>query len=257
VRAHAWLRIGSGGTVERLVDDPPIGWRVTPGAVYLVGTAGGPTGDDQVRLDVEVAPGARLAVRSSAATIVYAGTGTSQRIDAAVGAGGAIDWAPEPVVVTAGAHHTQVTRITADPSASIDWTELLVLGRHQEPPGRADLRLDCTLAGGRPLLRHRLQFGPGATGWDGPAVLGGHRTVALRLVAGPALAPPPRRQGEGWAWLDLEGSGWLLTAVAADLPTLLGALAAAGSPPTGDGMDGDGAGDPTSDATASQPAPLC
>lgn len=255
MRAHAQLRVGPGGTLERLVDDPPVGWRPTPGAVYLVGTAGGPTGDDQIRIDVEVAAGAQLAVRSSAATVVYAGTGTAQHITVSIEPEARIDWAPEPVVVTSGARHTQVTRIDAAATATVDWTELLVLGRHGEEPGYADLRLDARM-GGLPVLRHRLQVGPGAPGWDGPAVLGRGRAAAFRLVAGAGLAPPPTRQGQGWAWMELAGPGWLLTAVAADLPDLRLALAAAGCPAGDGGMDSNGAGDPSSEPAEGAPAPL-
>jgi urease accessory protein len=208
-----------------MVDAPPVGWRPTAEAVYLVGTAGGPTGDDSVHLDIEVEATGCLKVRSTAATVVYHGTGTSHGVDARVGPGASLDWAPQPVIVTAGAHHTQSSRVDIDPTATLDWSELVVLGRTGEGPGRADLRLDCVLAGGRPLLRHQLIIGPGASGWDGPAVVGADRAVGLRLRAGPHLGAPSPSQGEGWAWMALDGPGWLLTAVAPDLPGLLERMA--------------------------------
>lgn len=211
-----------------MVDSPPIGWRPTPDAVYLVGTAGGPTGDDAVHLDIVVDAAGCLALRSNAATVVYHGSGTSQRVDVCVGAGAALDWAPQPVIVTAGAHHTQSSLVRLDPTARLDWSEMVVLGRHDENPGHADLRLDCVLTGGRPLLRHQLTIGPGVGGWDGGAVMGGNRATGMRLVAGPDLAPPAGRQGDGWAWMALDGPGWLLTAVAPDLPSLRHRMAVAG-----------------------------
>jgi urease accessory protein len=225
VDARAALRVGAGGRILRMVDAPPVGWRPTPEAVYLVGTAGGPTGDDSVHLDVEVEATGRLRVRSSAATVVYHGTGTTQRIDARVGPAASLDWAPQPMIITAGAHHTQSSLVRIDPTATLDWTEMVVLGRTGERPGHADLRLDCVYPGGRPLLRHQLRIGSGEPGWDGPAVVGANRAVGVRLRAGPDVDTPSPRRGEGWAWMALDGPGWLLTAVAPELPVLLERMA--------------------------------
>jgi urease accessory protein len=245
-----------------MVEDPPVAWRPTPEAVYLVGTAGGLTGDDDIGLDVCVASGGALVVRSTAATVVYAGTATRHRICLRAGAGSSVDWRTEPVVVTAGASHVQEASLYLAPTARLDWTDLVVLGRHGEAPGRADLRLDCVItgeavvaggvvaaggvvgAGGavaaaavgagavepardRVLLRHHLSVGPGAAGWAGPAVVGANRSVGVRLRVGPDLSPPPTARGDGWAWMRLDGPGWLLSAVAPDLPTLLERMAAA------------------------------
>ena len=146
-----------------------------------------------------------------------------------MGVAAQVDWRPEPVVVTAGAAHRQVATLHADATAHVEWSEVVVLGRHDEEPGRAELRLDATVDG-RVLLRHALRVGPGATGWDGPAVLAGCRAVAQRLVLGPALVAPARTSGPGWAWMALDGPGWLLVATAHDLMQLAGAVAEAGSP---------------------------
>ena len=206
-------------------------WRPTPEAVYLVGTAGGLTGGDDVALTVDVAAGGHLVVRANAATVVYAGEGTTHHVDLRAAAGASVDWRPEPVIVTAGARHVQSSSLCLASTACVDWTDVVVLGRHGEDPGDAELRLDGVVTGedgaSRPLLRHSLTVGPGARGWAGPAVLGDNRAVGLRLCAGADLRPPRNRCGEGWAWMRLDGPGWLLTAVAPDLPGLLGRMAAA------------------------------
>jgi urease accessory protein len=243
VRARAGLTVGPGRRILRLAEDPPVAFRPTPDAVYLVGTAGGPTGVDEVAVDIDVLDDGDLTVRSAAATVVYAGAGTTHTVTVTVGPGARIVWAPEPVIVTAGADHHQHAALTVDAAASIDWTDVVLLGRHGEGPGRADLRLDATV-GGRILLRHQLVVGPGAPGWDGPAVVGPYRAIGVRLVAGPAWASDPPPGGvplPGGApptatalptaravWMRLDGPGWLLTAVAVDLPDLLSSMAAAG-----------------------------
>jgi urease accessory protein len=230
VRARARLSIDGAGRIDRMVEDPPVAWRPTAAGVHLVGTAGGLTGDDDVGLEVDVAPGGCLVLRSGAATVVYAGTGTMQRVALRAGAGARVDWCPEPVVVTGGAMHTQVASVSVTSTTVLDWTEIVVLGRHDETPGSADLRLDCVVDDGsggppEPLLRHHLRVGPGATGWSGPAVLGAQRAVGVRLRTGPDLPAPDALHGDGWVWMRLDGPGWLLSAVAADLPTLRARMA--------------------------------
>jgi urease accessory protein len=227
VRARAELVVGAAGRIERLLDAPPVAFRPTPEGVYLVGTAASPTGADRVELDVTLRPGAALTVRSSAATVIWAGQGSSQTARVRVGEAASLDWAPEPLIVTSRADHLQCATLELAGGATLDWTEVVVLGRRAELPGRADLRLEVDVDGW-PLLRHQLRVGPGALGWDGPAVLGANRAVALRLLAGTDRPVPSRRLGQGWSWLELDGPGWLLVAVADDLPGLRQRLADAG-----------------------------
>jgi urease accessory protein len=231
VHARSRLRIDSLGRIAEATEVPPVAWRSTPDAVYLVGTAGGMTGGDDVGLDIDVAAGGHLAVRSSAATVVYTGHATRHHTALHAGAGASVDWRTEPVIITAGANHVQAAALRLHPRAQVDWTDIVVLGRHGEEPGRADLRLDCVLDGDgdglRPLLRHHLSVGPGAPGWGGPAVIGRHRAVGVRLRTGPHLSPPSTTHGDGWAWMDLDGPGWVLTAVASDLAQLLRRMEAA------------------------------
>lgn len=231
MRARSRLGIDSAGRVMEMTEVPPVAWRPTPDAIYWVGTAGGLTGDDDVAVDVDVAAGATLRVRSTAATVVYAGEATTQHVRLRAGAGATVDWSTEPCIVTAGAAHLQGASLRLAATARLDWTDIVVLGRHGEGPGRAGLRLDCVVAGDdgceRALLRHHLSVGPDAPGWSGPGVLGANRAVGLRLLAGPDLTAPPAVSGDGWAWMALDGPGWLLSAVAPDLPELRARMAAA------------------------------
>lgn len=232
MRARACLSVRPDGRLGRVVSAPPLTFRSTGDTVHLVGTAAGPLGDDVLGLTVDVAAGATLRLRSAAATILYSGPGTSLSVDVAAGAGAHVDWRPEPTIATAGCHHRQATRVTVDATASVDWTEELVLGRHGEGPGYLDVRLDVD-HGGRPLLRHQLIVG--APGWEGPSGLGGHRAVGVRLLAGPArpVNLPDPCCGPGWAGCELDGPGVLLLAVGRDLLELRDRMASVHTAVTG------------------------
>ncbi|HTX63335.1 MAG TPA: urease accessory protein UreD [Acidimicrobiales bacterium] len=225
----AELVVGPGSAVERLVDAPPVAFRPTAEGVYLVGTAASPVGGDDVRIEIRARSGGDLKVRSSAASVAYAGGSSRWTVHAVAGPASRLSWRPEPLIVTAGADHDQRTMLDCASDATVEWADLTLLGRHGEPPGRARLRLDADVDG-RPLLRHELSVGSGAAGWDGPAVLGPARAVATVLAVTPEPRPPGRAAGEGWAWLELEGPGRLLVAVALDLPELERMLCEAGVP---------------------------
>jgi urease accessory protein len=225
VKAQAELCVDGRGHLRRVVSAPPITFRRAADAVYLVGTAAGPLGDDDLSMRVEVCDQGSLKVRSAAATVVYAGTGSRQKIDISLGPGAILDWHPEPLIATAGCHHVEDVQISLAAGARLDWTEELVLGRHGEVSGEIELRLRVDLAD-RPLLRHRLAVG--APGWEGPAVLGEERATGLRLVIDTAAPPPTSTTALGWAWLDLDGPGRLLVAHGADVAELRMRMAEAG-----------------------------
>ncbi|AVT40355.1 urease accessory protein UreD [Plantactinospora sp. BB1] len=164
--------------------------------LHLVGGAAGPLGGDRLRIEIEVGPGARLCVRSVAASLALpARDGAESRlaVRARVAAGGRLRWLPEPLIGAAGCAHRTDSRVELAEGAALYWREELVCGRHAEPVG--DVRLEMTARyGGRTLLRNDLAVGPGAAGWSGPAVLGGGRAVGSVLLVDPAWTetPPPR-----------------------------------------------------------------
>jgi urease accessory protein len=138
--------------------------------------------------------------------------------------GGTFDWHLQPFVATAGCRHHQDVAVLLEGSGVLRWTEELLLGRWEESPGRLDLRLEVDLDGD-PLLRHQLRVGPDADGWDGPAVLGGHRAVGLALHAGRGIEAAEPAAGPGWAALTLEGPAVMVVALADDLVDVRTALA--------------------------------
>jgi urease accessory protein len=214
--------------VDHVRDTPPVAFRDTPEAVYLVSSAAFPAGEDKVSVDVEVGPGAALPVRSAASMIAWASSGSSFDVEATVGARGALDWQLKPLIASGGCSFAQRARVRMDEGSTLLWVEELVLGRSGERPGLLDLRLDVD-AVGRPLLRHQLVLGRGVLGWDSPAVLGTNRAICLVLLADPALAGSEtarlgRAAGAEWAVMALEGPGVLAAAVGRHLSAARAAM---------------------------------
>lgn len=177
-----------GTTVVGLATTPPLAAKVLPGPVLLlVGSSAGLLAHDAVRVEIDLAPGARLTVRTTAATIAHpclAGGSTSLDIECRLGAGARLVWLPEPLIACAGCRHRGRTRLTLAAGATATWLDALTLGRSGEEPGDLEQRLDVELDG-QPLLREALSVGP--AGWDGPAVLGGYRHLATVSLLGRRL----------------------------------------------------------------------
>ncbi|GLZ04253.1 urease accessory protein UreD [Actinomadura sp. NBRC 104412] len=218
-------RSPSGGTrLTRLRSDGPLALRATSGGVHLVGAAAGPLGGDDLELELIVRAGARLSLRSAATSLALPGDGPSRMtVRAEVGAGGHLDYAPEPTVAAARCDHRATAHITLAHGATLRWREELILGRHGEEPGRHSSRMDVTL-GGTPLLRHELCLDDPHI-YRGRAVLGDARAVGSVLLVGGDL-PRSARTGEGLAVLPLAGPGVLITATAPDSAVLRRRLAA-------------------------------
>lgn len=229
---HANLELtaapGKPPRLTRMRHGAPFAWRPTAGAVYLVGTAATPVGDDEVTIDIDVEPGADLLLRTSAATVAWGGEATTQSITATVGHGARLRWQPEPMIATGRCAHRQIVEIRLHGTGRICWREEILLGRHDERPGRLDLALGVDIDG-FPLLRHTFAVGDDQPGWDGPAIIGAHRAVGLHLEAGAGSPPSTPAAGPGWARLPLQGPGTLIAALGADLPTLRQALTAGGT----------------------------
>jgi urease accessory protein len=190
--------------------------------VHLVHGAGGPLGGDLLRLDVSVGAEATLAVRSAGATLVQPGrSGQAARWDTGVvvGSGGALDWGPEPTVVTEGAIYHASLRADLGAGARAAIREVVVLGRHGTLGGRYEGRLDVTIDG-VPLLVHTTLLDGADPALGGPGGSSGARAVGTLMLAGSAVGVPhgsddltgenPRMR---WAWTELDGPGRMLLAV--------------------------------------------
>jgi urease accessory protein len=189
------LADGRGGTrCTTLRSAPPLSFRETAEGLYLVGTAAGPLGGDDLRLGLSVGAGAALTVRSAAAMLVQPGARpgapSSLHVDVEVGPGGLLRWLPEPTVAVRGCDHRATTVIRLAPGAQLVWREELVLGRHGEEGGSILQRLRID-AGGLALLRNDLAAGPRWPGSSGPAVTAGARALGALVTVGGAEAPDP------------------------------------------------------------------
>ncbi|MEU3187655.1 urease accessory protein UreD [Streptomyces sp. NPDC006923] len=236
VRATARI-VATPAGLPVLTGDGPLALRRTralgPGArVTVVGAMSAPLGGDRLAIEAEVRDGARLTVDAAAATVALpgrpapAGDGTGRAAGHArydlrlsVGERAELRWLPEQLISAHGSDLRTHTRVELAATGRLVLREEQILGRHGEPPGTLLTRLTVRRAG-RPLLDQELSYGPGAPdGWDGGAVLGGHRAVGQLLIAGPEFEEKPARPrvlSDTAVLTPLAGPAVLVTAVAPD-----------------------------------------
>ncbi|MGI8807769.1 MAG: urease accessory protein UreD [Acidimicrobiales bacterium] len=213
---------GRGGTrLACMRSEAPLVLRSTPGALYLVGGAGGPLGGDDLLLEIVVGAGARLTVRTAAASVALPGPGPSwARVRATVVAGGELQWLPEPLVAAQGSVHHMEATVVLDDGARLVWREEVILGRHRETPGSVRSRVSVD-HDGTALLRHELGLGPAHPHAASPAVAAGARAAGSVLLVGPGSSSwQPIVLGPTAAVLPLARSGFQVVALAADAPDL-------------------------------------
>ncbi|MFE1551812.1 urease accessory protein UreD [Streptomyces sp. NPDC058718] len=238
LRATARIAAAADGGLPLLESDGPLALRRTRAAagwtrVTVVGAMSAPLGGDRLAIETDVRDGARLLVDSAAATLALPGRSAEPAtydLRIAVGEEGVLRWLPEQLVSARGSDLRMRTIVELAPTARLVLREEQILGRHGERPGTLVTRLTVRRAG-RPLLDQELAYGPGAPGgWDGGAVLGGHRATGQLLVVDPDFTDKPvesRLLGEGAVIAPLAGPAALVTAVAPDALALRRLLDAA------------------------------
>jgi urease accessory protein len=224
VRAATRLTVdtSAGGQRVRWAHAWPVVLRQTgPRRVHLVHAAGGPLGGDELALAVDVGAAAAVGVHSAGATLVQPGAGEAAgvparwTVTARVGAGGRLDWAPQPTVISDGAALESSLRVELGAGAAATVREVVVLGRHGQRGGRYAGGLEV-VADGVPLLVHTTVLDGTDPALCGPAGTAGARAVGTLVCAG-AAAGPIAGAGETaearWAWTALEGPGAVLLSV--------------------------------------------
>ena len=138
------------------------GRRTEPDTVHLVSSAATPLGGDTLSLRIVVEPGARLKIRTVAATVALPGPDTAESHSCWVlDVAGELDLDPEPTIVAAASRHITATRLTISGAGALRLRERVQIGRTDERQGfwSGSLHADVD---GTPLLRHRIELGNGA-----------------------------------------------------------------------------------------------
>jgi urease accessory protein len=140
--------------------------RTEPDTVHLVSAAATPLGGDAIHIRVVVEEGARLRVRTAAATVTLPGTTTLEShafwtLDVA----GDLDIDPQPTVVAATSRHFTSTRLDLTGAGRIRLRERIQIGRSDERQGFWSGSLHAVVER-TPLLRHRIELGHGSVADD-------------------------------------------------------------------------------------------
>lgn len=137
-----------------------------PDTVHLVSAAATPLGGDTISIRLIVEPGARLRLRSAAATVALPGAATTEsRACWHIENAGELDLDPEPTVVAADARHLSELTVWAADTSRLRIRERVQIGRTGEHEGFWSGAMRADVAG-TPLLRHRVELGPGAVADD-------------------------------------------------------------------------------------------
>ncbi|TDD19690.1 urease accessory protein UreD [Nonomuraea diastatica] len=152
-----------------------------------------PLGGDRLRIEATAEAGAHLHITTATATIALRGpTPGHATYDThlTVADQASLHWLPQPLISAAGSNLRQTCTVELAPTARLVLREEQVLGRTGEMPGRLTTRLTVK-RDGHLLLDQETRYGPDAPGWDGPAVLAGHRATGQLLIVDPALDAQP------------------------------------------------------------------
>ncbi|MEU1123413.1 urease accessory protein UreD [Streptomyces sp. NPDC005899] len=227
VRATARIRAAHNGrvtTLPQLLSDGPFHLRRlrTAGSaarVGIIGAMSAPLGGDRLALDITAEDRAELEVTTAAATLALRGPTTAAAtydVRLTVGEHAGLRWLPQPLISAAGSNLHQTYTVELAATSRLTLREEQLLGRADEEPGHLVSRVLVRRAG-RPLLDQRTAYGAPEPGWDGPAVMDGHRAVGQLLVVDPRLGRgrDPVLLGEG------SRDGCAVLAPLADAPALL------------------------------------
>lgn len=217
-------------TTSLLAPSPTTTWacRTADAAhVHVAAGAAGPLGGDLLRLDVRVGRGSALVLGEIAPSLLLPGTYDEEsRLDVRihVGVDASLAWLPQLVIAARGCRHVTDVRVVLERGARLVLREEVLFGRHGESPGSFRQRVRVESEHG-PVYDQELASGPGAPGWDGPAVTAGRRAAGTVLVVDPALpsghaTAVPGRDPDT-AVMALPGTGAVLAAcLAADTAVL-------------------------------------
>ncbi len=137
-----------------------------PDTVHLVSAAATPLGGDSVFVRIVVEPGARLRLRTAAATMTLPGPTTPESHAIwTLEVAGELDVDPQPTVVAGASRHFTSTHLAMDGSGRVRLRERIQIGRSGERQGFWSGSLHADVEGSA-LLRHRIELGRGSVADD-------------------------------------------------------------------------------------------
>ncbi|OSP56356.1 urease accessory protein UreD [Pseudoruegeria sp. SK021] len=191
--------------------------RARPELVFL-NTAGGLTGGDHLRFELEVGEGAAVTATTQTAERAYASLGDPARLDVTlrVGAGGGLHWLPQETIVFERAHLARRTVVDLSGDARLVMAETLVLGRAAMGEQLHDVTVRDwreVRRDGRPIFLEPLCLtAESLARRSGAAVLGAGLALSTICVAGPgaedALTALRARLAEAGPEIEAAASGW-------------------------------------------------
>lgn len=201
------VRRTTGHLTARIMDQDADGARVGLLATQALLLSG-----DDVRIEVDVAPGAWLDVVETTGTVAYEGDSPSSwTIDATVGDEAVLTWAGKPFVVSDGITTHRDTRIRLHGTGRVLIQEKIVLGRAGQTGGDLTTSLNATDDTGPVQVEH-LDLTRHARGM--PGVLGTLRSLdtvtALGWSPEPPIEPEPGTTGPGETYFRLDRAGAVL-----------------------------------------------
>ena len=228
MRATATIAVARREGRDELVDrrsQAPFSVRRCGDRIMVASSAAMPVGGDELDLSITVGEGARAAVGSVAATMVWPGAGgerSTMSTVATVAAEGSLDLWLEPTVSVAGSWHRAATLVRLAGSATCRVVEEVVLGRTGECAGRLDLALRVE-RDGRVLAHHEEWFGPDVPGASSSISVGGARHVLSAVLVGVEAGRSRVRveNGRALAWLPMQDDAVVIMAVGSDRPAVL------------------------------------
>jgi urease accessory protein len=228
MRGRGEIVVGAPDVLRVARSEPPFSVRKCADRILLAASAAGPLGGDELELDVVVEAGARADIGSVAAVMIHpdpTGAASTQRSRLTVGAGGHLDWRPEPSVSIAGSDHSVDTTIDLAADATCRIVEEVSLGRSGEPSGRLRLSFRVVRAGVT-LVHHAESFGPDVLGAGSVVSVGAGRHVVSCVLVG-VDASDSRVAADGAcraAWLPVAADAAVVLVVAPDRPAAIRAL---------------------------------
>lgn len=151
--------------------------------LHLHNLSGGVLGGDQLAVEIDVGPSARVQLTTTGATRIYRSRSEDteparQHCTVRIQAGGLLEYLPDQLIPFAGSRYQQVTRIEMEQDAGLFWWETIAPGRLARGESFAyellQLQTDI-VAAGQPIACERFKLEPQRAAMASPLRLGSYR----------------------------------------------------------------------------------